>query len=121
MIDKDIPIKESCDVQNLGALASIIGCPVVSLPISYLGLPLGASSSSKSIWNPVLKRTAKKLASWKGNFLPKGGKLVLIKSILSSLPLYFLFFVLCPGFSGKSNRVHASGVSLELGAKPEED
>lgn len=48
-------------VQNMGALASLIGCPVVSLSISYIGLPLGARSPSKSIWNPVLERMAKKL------------------------------------------------------------
>lgn len=48
------------------------------------------SSSSKSIWNLVLERTAKKLVSWNGNFLSKGEKLVRIRSVLYSLPLYFL-------------------------------
>lgn len=43
-------------------LACIIGCEVRPLPISYLGLPLGAKTSSKSIWNPVLKKMGRKLA-----------------------------------------------------------
>lgn len=77
-------------------LASLIGCSVVSLPISYLGQPLGARSSSLSIWNLVIERMERKLASYKGNFLSKSGKLMLLKSVLSGLPLYFLSLFLVP-------------------------
>lgn len=75
---------------SLGKVVAVLGCETMPPPITYLGLPLGAKCSSKSIWGPVIERVEKRLASWKGRFLPKGGKLVLLKSVLSSLPTYFL-------------------------------
>lgn len=66
-------------------MADILGCDVLPLPISYLGLPIGAKSSSKSIWNPVLEKMGSRLAQWKCNYLSFGGRLVLLKSsILAS-------------------------------------
>lgn len=76
-------------VNNLGRLADCLGCLVGPLPTTYLGLPLGASYKCTS-WNLVVNRIQKRLASWKGSHLSKGGKVVLIKSVLSSLPTYFL-------------------------------
>jgi hypothetical protein len=58
--------------------------------LQYLGLPLGATFKEQTIWNPVLERVEKRLASWKRLYLSKGGKLTLIKSTLSSIPTYFL-------------------------------
>ncbi|KAK3193600.1 hypothetical protein Dsin_024910 [Dipteronia sinensis] len=59
-------------------------------PIIYLGLPLGATPSSKAFWDPIVKCTENKMALWKRNFLNKGGRLVLIKAVLSSIPAYYL-------------------------------
>lgn len=78
------------DLTNDEEFFSILSCSVISLPISYLGLPLGAQSNSKAIWNPVLEMISKRLSIWKGRYLSKGGKLILFKSVLSSLPIYFL-------------------------------
>lgn len=53
------------EVSNIEELASIIGCQIVNFPITYLGLPLGVKSSSKSLWNPIIERISKKLSNWK--------------------------------------------------------
>ena len=37
------------EVPNLEALAQILGCQTASLPMKYLGLPLGASFKAKLI------------------------------------------------------------------------
>ena len=74
------------EVGNLGALARILCCKVGRLPMSYLGMPLGAHF----IWNPILERVEKKLTGWKWLYLLKGGRLTLLKSTLSSLPTYYL-------------------------------
>lgn len=71
-------------------LASILGCQASSLPSIYLGLPLGAKSRSKHIWDPVIERFDRRLSAWKGRYLLKGSKLVLLKSVLSNLPIYTL-------------------------------
>jgi hypothetical protein len=37
-------------------LSRMLGCGVESLPLTYLGLPLGAPYRDPSIWNKVLRR-----------------------------------------------------------------
>ena len=55
-----IPIRE---VNNLDALANILSCKVGSLPMKYLGMPLGTSFKTASIWNPILEKMEKKLSA----------------------------------------------------------
>jgi hypothetical protein len=43
-------------VQSLEVLVDILGCQWGSLPIKYLGLPLGAWFKVNSIWNPILEK-----------------------------------------------------------------
>ncbi|CAN1781747.1 Putative ribonuclease H protein At1g65750 [Linum perenne] len=78
------------EVPNVYELAAIFGCKIDSCPTSYLGLPLGAKGFKESLWDPVLSSFEKRLESWKTQFLSFGGRLVLIKSILSSLQVYFM-------------------------------
>lgn len=46
-----------------------LGCGEGTFPAKYLGFPLGAMYSSKSIWGPMFERFTKNLAGWKGNYL----------------------------------------------------
>ncbi|XP_048491371.1 uncharacterized protein LOC125492703 [Beta vulgaris subsp. vulgaris] len=70
--------------------AQILLCKIGSIPFSYLGLPIGGNTSSIQLWEPIMLKMTKKLASWKGKMLSIGGRLTLIKSSLTSLPLYFM-------------------------------
>ena len=76
-------------VQDMDLLVAVLGCNHGSLPMKYLGLPLGAKFKDKSIWIPILERMERKLAGWKKLYLSKGGRVTLIKSTLSNLPTYF--------------------------------
>jgi hypothetical protein len=53
---------------------------VASLPVKYLDLPLGASYKSTRMWDGVIEKIEKRLASWKMLYLSKGGRVTLIKS-----------------------------------------
>ena len=77
-------------VDNIEMLASELGCGVGSLPTTYLGLPLGAPHRAMGVWDTIEERFRKRLASWKRQYISKGGRLTLIQSTLSSLPIYFL-------------------------------
>lgn len=88
-------------ISNMEELASIMGCVVESFPTTYLGLPLGAKPTTKRI--PVIERMEKRLSCWKGRFLSKGGKLVLLRSVLSSITTYYLSLFVVP--VSVSNRI----------------
>ena len=75
-------------VHNMDVLVGMLGCWQSSLPLRYLGLPLGTKFKELSIWNPILEKMEWRLVGWKRLYLSKGGKGK--KSTLSSLPTYFL-------------------------------
>ncbi|KAK3198650.1 hypothetical protein Dsin_022065 [Dipteronia sinensis] len=70
--------------------AGIFKCKKANLPITYLGMPLGARPLSKAFWKSLVLRMESRLAPWKKKFLSKGGRLVLIKSVLSSISTYYM-------------------------------
>ena len=84
------------DVRNGSQLADILCCNIGSLPMTYLGLPLGASFKASMVWDPVLEKVERRLAGWKKLYLSKGGRLTLLKSTLSSLPTYYLSLFTIP-------------------------
>lgn len=65
-------------------------CKKGSIPFNYLGLPIGGNSSRLSFWDPIIERMENKLSVWRGKLMSIGGRLTLIKSSLSNLPLYFM-------------------------------
>ena len=66
------------------------------LPTTYLGLPLGGLHKSCRVWDVVEERFKRKLATWKKQYLSKGGRLTLIKCTLSYLPIYFMLLFVIP-------------------------
>jgi hypothetical protein len=87
-------------------LADIMNCSISSLPLKYLGLPLGASFKSTTIWDGVIEKMERKFASWKKIYLSRGGRLTLIKSMLSTLLTYFLsLFNLPAGIARRLKRI----------------
>jgi len=88
-----VPVGE---VGNIGVLANILHYRVGSLPMKYLGMPLGTPYKIASIWNPILEKMEKKLSDWKHLYLSKRGRLTLLKSNLSSLPTYYLSLFTIP-------------------------
>uniref|UniRef100_A0A2N9IMC9 Reverse transcriptase domain-containing protein n=1 Tax=Fagus sylvatica TaxID=28930 RepID=A0A2N9IMC9_FAGSY len=84
------------EVNNVSLLVDILCCNVGALPMTYLGMPLGASFKASSVWNPILENIERKLAGWKKLYLSKGGRLTLLKSMLSSLATYYLSLFTIP-------------------------
>jgi len=80
----------------LSEAASILNCRTGFIPFMYLGLPIGGDALKLSFWKPLVDRILARLSSWNNKFLSFGGRLVLLKSVLSSLPVYFLSFFKVP-------------------------
>jgi hypothetical protein len=74
----------------------LMGCESGSLPFKYLGIPIHFRRLSNAEWNGVENRFESKLGCWKGKLLSYGDRLVLINSVLTSLPMFMLSFLQVP-------------------------
>jgi hypothetical protein len=77
-------------------LATQLGCKVVGLPITYLGVPLHWKKIQVSCWESLIDKIDKRLQGWKGKLLSLGGRVTLLNAVLSSIPLYWLSFYRMP-------------------------
>ncbi|CAL5412431.1 unnamed protein product [Camellia sinensis] len=93
----------------LRSFASRLNCAHQRLPFKYLGLPLGANPSRSSTWKPVLDKFKQKSSTWKRRLLSFAGRLTLIKSIMSNLPIYYLSLFKIPmGVAKASEKIQAN-------------
>jgi len=74
----------------------VMNCRKGVIPFIYLGLPIGGDARKISFWKPVIDSIVARLSSWHNKFLSLGGRLTLLKSVLSSIPVYFLSFFKSP-------------------------
>ena len=70
--------------------AAILKCEVMVTPFLYLGLSVGRSHKRRAFWDGVVVRMKKRLSRWKGRFLSLTGRICLINSTLSTIPLFYL-------------------------------
>ncbi|XP_072062309.1 uncharacterized protein [Arachis hypogaea] len=83
-----IPI--NCEEHWVQRMCSLWGCKSDTLLVRYLGVPLRANPRLVKTWKPIIDKVEEKLSLWKSKVLNKAGKLVLIKSVLNSLTVYYL-------------------------------
>ncbi|XP_019418409.1 PREDICTED: uncharacterized protein LOC109329191 [Lupinus angustifolius] len=71
-------------------------CGVGSIPFKFLGIPVGANPKRLSTWSLVIDTFKRKLSRWQQKLLSFGGRVTLLKSVLSSLPIYYFSFFKAP-------------------------
>lgn len=67
-----------------------LGVPVVDCHEKYLGLPTLVGKNKREVFNVVKDRIWKRLQGWKGTLFSKGGKELLIKSVVQAIPSYIM-------------------------------
>jgi hypothetical protein len=75
---------------------SILNCKVGKVPFLYLVLSIGGNPRRLAFWDPVVHTIKSRLSGWQSRFLSFGGRLVLLKSVLTSLPVYAISFFKTP-------------------------
>jgi hypothetical protein len=81
--------------KRLTHLAATFNCQVGSLPFTYLGLPLSDSKPTIQEYLPLVHQVERRLISTT-MFLTQGGKLLMVNSVLSSLPTFYMSAVKVP-------------------------
>ena len=71
-------------------ISQISGFYAKSFPIKYLGCPLYSGRKKSSYFSDICTSVAKRVLSWKEKLLSPGGRLVLLKSVLSYMPIHIL-------------------------------
>ncbi|XP_071933944.1 uncharacterized protein [Coffea arabica] len=61
-----------------------------AFPIRYFGCPLYAGRSKKVYYADTYNAVATRILSWKNQILSPGGRVVLIQSVLASMPIHLL-------------------------------
>ncbi|CAL0321669.1 unnamed protein product [Lupinus luteus] len=70
--------------------ANKLFCSVGSVPFKFLRIPVSANPKRSCTWSIVIDSFKRRLSLWQHKLLSFGGRVILIKSILSSLSIYFL-------------------------------
>ncbi|GKB00752.1 RNA-directed DNA polymerase, eukaryota [Tanacetum coccineum] len=92
----------------VSSAARSIGCSTLHLPFNYLGVKVGGIMSRLNSWDDVVSKLSSRLSKWKLKTLSIGGRLTLIKLVLSSLPLYYMSSFKVP--KGEFRKLSSKGV-----------
>ena len=84
------------EIPKTDQYVELFGCKSGDFPIQYLGIPIHFRKLRNAEWRKVEERFERRLSSWKGKHLSIGGRLTLINSVLSSLPMYMMTFFALP-------------------------
>ncbi|GLT87099.1 hypothetical protein SLE2022_051990 [Rubroshorea leprosula] len=76
--------------------ASMLHCGVGKSHFCYLGMPVDGNPGNKKLWEPLVNKFRAKLAVWKAASLSFGGRLTLLNSVLSALPIFYMSLFLIP-------------------------
>lgn len=68
----------------------VLGCSRAKFPVSYLGMPLTVFKPTRDTYAPLLEKIERRLGGWKSKMLSKGGRLELVRSVLSAIPIYHM-------------------------------
>lgn len=98
-------------MKNVLALKSMLRC-------FELASVLKVNSGSDLTSVPVLEKLQRKLASWQHKYLSFGGRICLLKSLLSSIPSFYLSFFKAP--RKVINKIISLQRNFLWGAKAEE-
>ncbi|GJV99434.1 RNA-directed DNA polymerase, eukaryota [Tanacetum coccineum] len=76
--------------------ANTIGCSTFSTPFNYFGVKVGDIMSRGNSWAEVISKLSSRLFRWKLKTLSSEGRLTLIKSVLTAIPLYHMSIFKAP-------------------------
>jgi hypothetical protein len=80
------------DSERKGKVAAMFNCKLGSFPMTYLGVPVHTRKLRKEDFHVINAKMVKRSDPWQGRLMSSGGRLILVNSCLSSVPIYIIGF-----------------------------
>lgn len=89
-MDKSELVATATTDSHITQLSSQIGCKKGSLPFKYLGLPLSDSRLQRQEFTHLIQKIRNRLTGWASKLLSIAGRVVLINSVITTMPIYYM-------------------------------
>lgn len=73
-----------------------MGCQVGQPSFTYLGATVGASPKAIKFWDPLIQRIKRKVQSYEAENISLAGRIIQLKSVMDSLPIYWFSLYCIP-------------------------
>ncbi|XP_057871094.2 uncharacterized protein LOC131077585 [Cryptomeria japonica] len=81
-------------------ISHLLGLKIADLPLKYLGIRINMGCRQSHIWEDVLNSCKIKLEQWKNRWLIQAGRILMIKFVLSAVPIYSMQCFQMPSLVG---------------------
>jgi len=95
-LQKSCVIPIQCDDEIVEVVNNTLQCTTTSFPTTYLGLPVSDKKLRRCdllIW---IEKIANKLPGWKAPLLSLAGRAVLVRFVITTIPIYLLIAIRVP-------------------------
>ncbi|KAJ4799462.1 RNA-directed DNA polymerase (reverse transcriptase)-related family protein [Rhynchospora pubera] len=86
----------ACDGQTIARVQAAWQARRVEDDERYLGVMIGKRGDTKRNGKLLLEKIKTKLSGWKSNMLPHAGRMIMIKAVLMSIPVYAMSLEMLP-------------------------
>ena len=83
-----IPIQRDNDIVDV--VNQSLHCTISAFPTTYLGLPISNKKLRRCDFLAWIEKIANKLLGWKASLMNLAGRAVLVRFVLTAIPLYLL-------------------------------
>jgi len=73
---------------DIRVFSKCLNCRQMELPFKYLGMIISSNPRRFEFWNSIVDKIKSRLSRWRGKMLSMAGRIRLIKSVISALPLF---------------------------------
>jgi hypothetical protein len=87
-----------CDVEQAQLATTLFPCQWEDFPIKYLRIPLSVTKLPRSALQSLLDKISDKLPTWRGKLMNKSGRLTLIKTTMTVMPIYIAISLELPNW-----------------------
>lgn len=90
-----------CTGIDLQELLQDLGCPIKNFPCTYLGMPLADTKLMKNDLQPICDKLVNRMKGWKMALLTLDGRLDLVRTVLSAMPIFQMIALILPAWLAK--------------------